>query len=150
VVVPHLRFADVYVFVALGLEVEAMEDLGDFVESLELEGELLDEATFLYQNCCTPEALLARGLAFGVFRKGRLASPATLLALTPGYCDVGVYILPRYRHRGYAMDCVEALFAEAFDCGVRPLWRIGIRPKLGMEEIGTTGRKVYLQPVPVR
>jgi len=78
---------------------------------------------------------------------------AASLALTPNYCDVGVYTLPRYRNRGYATDCVEALFAEVFVRGARPLWRIGIRQKLaiyfaeklGMKEIGSTGGEVYLQ-----
>jgi GNAT superfamily N-acetyltransferase len=120
-------------------------------------GELPSQAGFLYQNYRTPEALLAEGLAFGLFHKGRLVSLATSLALTPKHCAVGVYTLPRYRNRGYATGCVEAVFAATFAQGVRPLWRIGIRQKLaiyfaeklGMEEIGTTGREVYLQVAPV-
>jgi GNAT superfamily N-acetyltransferase len=119
---------------------------------------LPDEAGFLYQNFDTPSALLAEGLAFGIVRDGRLASMAASLALTDNYCDVGVYTLPRYRHLGYATDCVEALFAHVFAQGRRPLWRIGVRQKvaiyfaekLKMEEIGTNGQEVYLQARPVR
>jgi GNAT superfamily N-acetyltransferase len=119
---------------------------------------LPSDADFLYQNYRTPEALLAEGLAFGLFRKGRLVSLATSLALTPKHCAVGVYTLPRYRSRGYATGCVEAVFGAVFARGARPVWRIGIRQrlaiyfaeKLEMEEIGTTGREVYLQMAPVR
>ena len=71
-------------------------------------------------------------MAFGLFRKGRLVSLATSLALTPKHCDVGVYTLPRYRNRGYATGCVESIFAATFDQGARPLWRIGIRQKLAI------------------
>lgn len=119
-------------------------------------GELPSDADFLYQNYRTPETLLAEGMAFGLFCKGGLVSLATSLALTPKHCDVGVYTLPRYRNRGYATGCVESIFAATFDRGARPLWRIGIRQKLAiyfaekleMEEIGTTGREVYLQMAP--
>jgi GNAT superfamily N-acetyltransferase len=51
--------------------------------------------------------------------------------------DGGVYTLPRYRNRGYASDCVEALFARAFDLGVRPLWRIGVRQKVAIYPPGS-------------
>lgn len=119
---------------------------------------LPDEAGFLYRNYRVPHALLTEGLAFGVFQGDHLVSVAASLACTPKHCDVGVYTLRRYRNRGYATDCVEALFAEAFTRGMRPLWRIGIRQKLAiyfaeklcMDEIGTTGREVYLQTFPAR
>ncbi len=111
------------------------------------------EASFVYQNYGTPEALLDEGLAFGVFYRDRLVSVAASLALTPKHCDVGVYTLPRYRNLGHATDSVEALLVEVLRRGMKPLWRIGIRQrlaiyfaeKLGLEEIGTTGREVYLQ-----
>lgn len=114
--------------------------------------DLPPDAGFVFQNYCTPQALLAEGLAFGVFRDDRLVSVAASLALTPAHCDVGAYTRPRHRSRGYATDCVEAILTHCFAAGVRPLWRVGIRQKvaiyfaekLGMEEIGTTGREVYL------
>jgi GNAT superfamily N-acetyltransferase len=117
---------------------------------------LPEEAGFLYRNLGTPDSLLSEGLAFGVFQQGRLVSLATSLALTPKYCSVGVYTLPRFRHLGYATDCVEAIFAHLFAQGKRPLWRIGVRQKvaiyfaekLEMEEIGTDGQEVYLQACP--
>ena len=115
-----------------------------------------DEAAFLCENHGSPSALLSEGLAYGVFREGRLVSMGASLALTPTYCDVGVYTLPRHRNRGYATDCVQALFSQAFARGLRPLWRIGVRQKvailfaekLAMEEIGTDGGEVYLQVYP--
>ncbi len=118
---------------------------------------LPDEATFLCQNFGTPAALLNEGLAFGVIEGGRLASMAASLALTPMYCDVGVYTVPRFRNRRYATDSVEALFAHLFAQGRRPLWRIGVRQKvaiyfaekLEMEEIGVNGQEVYLQINPL-
>ena len=115
--------------------------------------DLSPDAGFVFQNYCSPQALLAEGLAFGVFHDDRLVSVAASLALTPKHCDVGVYTRPLYRSRGYATDCVEAILAHCFAAGVRPLWRIGIRQKaaiyfaekLAMDEIGSTGREVYLQ-----
>lgn len=123
------------------------------IADADLAGALPDAAAFLYQNFGTHTALLREGLASGVIQDRRLVSMAASLALTPKHCDVGVYTLPRYRNRGYATDCVEVLFARAFDLGVCPLWRIGVRQKvaiyfaekLGMDEIGTDGREVYLQ-----
>ena len=114
------------------------------------------EAGFLFQNYGGPANLLTEGLAFGVFEGKRLASLSTSLALTPQHCDVGVYTVPRYRHRGYATDCVEVLFTHLFEQGIRPLWRIGIRQKVGLyfaeklelDEIGTDGQEVYLQVCP--
>ena len=111
------------------------------------------DAAFLWQSYGAPAALLAEGLAFGVIRQGKLVSMTASLVLTPRYCDVGVYTLPRYRSLGYATDCVEALFARTLAQGVRPLWRVGIRQKVSiklaeqmfMEEIGTNGRELYLQ-----
>lgn len=128
------------------------------IADAEAVGRLPSEAAFLYHYYRSPEALLTEGLAFGIVHKDRLASLATSLALTPKHCDVGVYTLPRYRNRGYATHCVAAILAESFSRNVRPLWRIGMRQKLaiyfaerlGMEEIGTTGREVYLQVAPVR
>ncbi len=125
-------------------------------DDLALLAALPDEAAFLHHNFGAAEALLAEGLAFGVVRRGRLVSVAASLALTPRYCDVGVYTRRRHRHRRYATDCVEALFAHLFARGVRPLWRIGIRQKvaiyfaekLGMDEIGTDGQEIYLQTSP--
>lgn len=116
------------------------------------------EAGFLFQSFGGPASLLAEGLAFGVFEGKRLASLSTSLALTPRHCDVGVYTVPRYRHRGYATDCVEVLFSHLFEQGIRPLWRIGVRQKVGicfaekleLEEIGTDGQEVYLQACPGR
>ena len=116
-------------------------------------GALPGDVTFLWQSHGNPASLLAEGLDFGVIRKGRLVSMASSLVLTPRYCDVGVYTLPRYRNLGYATDCVEALFAQTLVEGVRPLWRIGVRQKVAtklaeklfMEEIGTNGRELYLQ-----
>lgn len=209
VVVPHVSFADVYVFVRVPLGTAGVESLANFISQLEFQGglfvpaelvqpirvrrrivleaeglcftypevprdftvtrpelvrrlvpakaktvgQLPSAASFLYRNYFSPEALLTEGIAFGVLYRGRLVSMAASLALTPNYCDVGVYTLPRYRNRGYATDCVEALFAEVFVRGARPLWRIGIRQKLaiyfaeklGMKEIGSTGGEVYLQ-----
>jgi predicted GNAT family acetyltransferase len=95
-------------------------------------------------------------VAFGVFRQGRLVSAAASTALTPKHCDVGVYTRPRYRSRGYATDCVQALFAVVLTRGVLPLWRIGVRQKvaiyfaerLEMDEIGTDGAELYLQASP--
>jgi GNAT superfamily N-acetyltransferase len=214
VVVTHITFADVYVFVRAPLGTAGVESLADFISRLEFQGglfvpaelvqpirarrrifleaeglcftylqvprdftvtrpelvrrlspadtkavdQLPSAASFLYRNYFSPEALLTEGIAFGVLCKGCLVSLAALLALTSNYCDVGVYTLPRYRNRGYATDCVEALFAEIFVRGARPLWRIGIQQKLaiyfaeklGMKEIGTTGGEVYLQVYPVR
>lgn len=123
----------------------------DLVETLP------DEALFLYQNFGTPAALLNEGLAFGVIKGGRVVSMAASLALTPKYCDVGVYTVPRYRNRRYATDGVEALFAHLFVQGRYPLWRIGVRQKvaiyfaekLEMEEIGINGQEVYLQINPL-
>lgn len=111
------------------------------------------EAAFLYQNFGGIAGLLAEGLAFGVVRDGKLASLATSLTLTPGYCEVGVYTVRRRRHLGYATDCVEALFTHVMAGGRRPLWRIGDRQKvaiyfaekLKMDEIGTDGREVFVQ-----
>lgn len=111
------------------------------------------DAGFLVQAFGSPADVLAEGAAFGVFRRGRLVSVATTLVVTPRYGDVGVYTMRRHRHRGFATDCVEALFDHLFATGRRPLWRIGDRHKvaiyfaerLGMEEIGTNGREVYLQ-----
>lgn len=116
------------------------------------------EADFLFQNFGGPANLLAQGLAFGVFEGKRLASLGVSLALTPKHCDVGVYTVPRYRHRGYATDCVEALFTHLFEQSIRPLWRIGVRQKVGiyfaekleLDEIGTDGQEVYLQVCPNR
>jgi GNAT superfamily N-acetyltransferase len=113
---------------------------------------LPEAAEFVYGNYGSPLSLLTEGLAFGVVQKGRLASISASLALTPQYCDVGVYTLPRYRNRGYATDCVEAIFAHVLAQGRRPLWRIGVRQKvaiyfaekLAMEEIGVNGQEVYL------
>jgi len=214
VIVPHIWWADAYVFVLLALEAAQVESLADFLGRLEFKGGLFvpaeliqpirarrrifleaeglcftyrqippdfaisrpgfarrlsateacavgewpDDSAFLYQNFRTPEALVADGLAFGVFQADHLVSMAASLALTPKHCDVGVYTLRRYRNLGYATDCVEALFAEVLGRGIWPLWRIGIyqklaiyfAEKLGMEEIGTTGREVYLQPYPAR
>jgi GNAT superfamily N-acetyltransferase len=214
VILPHVRCADVYVFIHSTRRAKDVDNLADFIARLELAGGLFvpadllqpirarrrisleaeglcftyrqmpcdftvgrserasrlsvaeaqavaklpGEAVFLYQNYSTPAALLAEGLAFGVFYQERLVSVAASLALTPKHCDVGVYTLPRYRSRGYATDCVGALLAEVLSWGVRPLWRIGIRQrlaiyfaeKLGMEEIGATGREVYLQAHPLR
>jgi GNAT superfamily N-acetyltransferase len=114
---------------------------------------LPSEAGFLHQNFGTPGSLLTEGLAFGVVRKGRLVSLSASLALTARYCDVGVYTLPRYRNRGYATDCVEAIFAHVLSRGKHPLWRIGVRQKVAiyfaekmeMEEIGVNGQEVYLE-----
>jgi len=115
--------------------------------------QLPPDARFLYQAFGSPAALLVEGAAFGVFRRNRLVSVASTLVLTPGYGDVGVYTVRRHRHRAYATDCVEALFAHLFATGRRPLWRIGDRQKvaiyfaekLEMEEIGTNGREVYVE-----
>jgi GNAT superfamily N-acetyltransferase len=114
--------------------------------------DLPPDAGFMFQNYCSPQVLLSEGLAFGLFRDGRLVSVTASLALTAKHCDVGAYTRPRYRSRGYATDCVEAIFAHCLETGVRPLWRIGIRQKvaiyfaekLAMDEIGTAGREVYL------
>jgi RimJ/RimL family protein N-acetyltransferase len=114
------------------------------------------EAGFLFHHYGKPPKLLSEGLAFGVFQKGRLVSLATSLALTPRHCDVGVYTPPRFRNRGCATDCVEALFSCLFDRGIKPLWRIGVQQKVAlyfaekpkMDEIGTDGREVYLQACP--
>jgi hypothetical protein len=119
----------------------------DLVEALP------DEAGFVYDNYRSSAALLAEGLAFGVIQKGRLVSLAASLALTPNYCDVGVYTLPRFRHLRYATDCIEAIFAHVLARDIRPLWRIGVRQKIAiyfaekleMDEIGTNGQEVYLQ-----
>jgi GNAT superfamily N-acetyltransferase len=78
---------------------------------------------------------------------------AASLALTPRHCDGGAYTLLRYRNRGYATDCVEAILARALTSGARPLWRIGVRQKvtiyfaekMSMDEMGTDGREVDLQ-----
>jgi predicted GNAT family acetyltransferase len=80
-------------------------------------------------------------------------SLAASLALTPNFCDVGAYTRPRFRHLGYATDCIEAIFAHVLAPGVRPLWRVGIRQKIAiciaekleMDEIGTNGQEVCLQ-----
>lgn len=117
---------------------------------------LPDETGFIYENYGSPAALLGEGLAFGVIRAGRLVSLAASLALTPSYCDVGVFTLPRFRHLGYATDCIESIFAYVMARGVRPLWRIGVRQKIAiylaekleMDEIGTNGQEVYLQACP--
>jgi predicted GNAT family acetyltransferase len=114
---------------------------------------LAGDARFLYESYGTPEALLDEGLAFGVYRQERLVSMAASLALTPKHCSAGVYTHRRYRNRGYATDCVEALFAHVLSRGILPLWRIGVRQKvaiyfaekLEMDEIGTDGQEVYLQ-----
>lgn len=115
--------------------------------------DLPDETGFVYENYGSPAALLGEGVAFGVIRGDRLVSLAASLALTPNYCDVGVYTLPRFRHLGYATDCIETIFAYALSQGVRPLWRVGVRQKIAiyfaekleMDEIGTNGQEVYLQ-----
>jgi GNAT superfamily N-acetyltransferase len=143
VVIPHTPSPDAYVFGAASLEATEVERLA---------------AAFLYRNYGTPAALLAEGLAFGVFQDNRLVSMAASLVLTPKHCDVGVYTLRRYRSRGYATDCVEALFAHILARGVRPLWRIGVRQKvaiyfaekLELDEVGIDGQEVYLQARPVR
>lgn len=118
-----------------------------------LMGDLPAGASFLYEIYGTPAALLAEGLAFGVLQEGRLVSIATSLALTPKHCNVGVYTRPRYRNRGYATDCTEALLDHVLSRGIQPLWRIGLRQKvatyfaekLEMDEIGSDGREVYVQ-----
>ena len=119
----------------------------------DLVDDLPGEAGFVTENYGSIATLLGEGLAFGVIQEGQLVSLAASLALTPNYCDVGVYTLPRFRHLGYATDCIEALFAHVLARGVRPLWRIGIRQKIAiyfaekleMDEIGSNGQEVYLQ-----
>ncbi|MGD9050011.1 MAG: hypothetical protein PVF77_18305 [Anaerolineae bacterium] len=91
-----------------------------------------------------------------MIRRGRLVSLAASLALTPSYCDVGAYTLPRFRHLGYATDCIECIFAYVMARNVRPLWRVGVcqkiaihfAEKLEMDEIGTNGQEVHLQACP--
>ena len=63
-----------------------------------LQEALPGDATFLWQGHGTPAGLLVDGLAFGVIRRGKLVSVASSLVLTPRYCNVGVYALPRYRN----------------------------------------------------
>jgi len=111
------------------------------------------DAAFLLQNFGSAAALLEEGLAFGVFRRERLVSVSTSLALTDTHCDIGVYTRKRHRSRGYGTDCVEAIFDHVLARGIRPLWRIGFdqkvaiyfAEKLEMDEIGTNGQEVYLQ-----
>ena len=111
------------------------------------------QASFLVQNYGSGRALLEEGLAFGVFQGERLVSMAASLALTAGYCDVGVFTLRRFRSLGYATDCVQAILAHLFARGIQPLWRIGLHQKvalyfaekLEMDEIGTNGQEIFLQ-----
>ena len=67
-----------------------------------------------------------------------------------------MYTQPRFRHLGYATDCIETIFAYVLARGVRPLWRVGVRQKIAihiaekleMDEIGSNGQDVYLQACP--
>ena len=67
-----------------------------------------------------------------------------------------MYTQPRFRHPGYATDCIETIFAYVLAWGVRPLWRVGVRQKIAiyfaekleMDEIGSNGQEVYLQAGP--
>jgi hypothetical protein len=136
-------------FVVWRPELVRRMDLSDLPQ---VEG-LPQDAGFLHQSYGSAAVLLAEGLSFGVFQADRLVSMAASLVLTPKHCDVGAYTRRRYRSRGYATDCVEALFAHVLARDIHPLWRIGVRQKIAiyfaekleLDEIGTDGQEVYLQ-----
>jgi hypothetical protein len=77
----------------------------EFVRQLRAEDrneieDLPKDAAFLLQNFGGAAALLEEGLAFGVFRRGRLVSLSASLALTDSHCNIGVYTRRRHRSRG--------------------------------------------------
>lgn len=72
-----------------------------------------------------PAGLASRGLGWGAFVGGRLASVAVPFYLGESHVDIGVVTEPAFRGRGLSTACAAGVVADIRRGGRRPTWSTG-------------------------
>lgn len=74
------------------------------------------------QTFADPADFAARGLGFGVFADGALASAATSYAVSSSRVEVAIATRERFRGHGLARAVSAAMLRHCLDAGLRPEW----------------------------
>ncbi len=94
---------------------------------------------------------LRDGAIAGAIVDGALVATAKTYALSPRYCDIGVYTHEAHRKRGYSTACVSLVAREVQRHGRIPVWStstenhasLRVAAKVGFQEVG---RMTYVIP----